>query len=89
MPAIPKRFMPRDESTEAASAEQQHNDTKFNREPRSARVEDPRRNARFQRPQRRSGGGQRGGRPMRHGRPPDRHGRPRAAADTRRSAVLS
>jgi Rne/Rng family ribonuclease len=64
------------ESTEATSAEQHHDDTKFNREPRSARVEDPRRSARFQRPQRRSGGGQRGGRPMRHGRPPDRHGRP-------------
>src|ERR1019366_2919131 len=63
------------ESSELSSAEQQHDDQKFNREPRSARVEDPRRNARFQqRPMRR--GGPRGGRPMRHGRPPDRHGRP-------------
>ncbi len=65
-----------DEASAPDSAEQQQNDSRFNREPRSARVEDPRRNARFQRPQRRSGGGQRGGRPMRHGRPPERHGRP-------------
>jgi ribonuclease G len=81
------------ESTEASSAEQQHNDTRFNREPRSARVEDPRRNARFQRPQRRSGGGPRGGRPMRHGsRPPDRHGRPSSGgghAPQRRPQLIS
>ena len=43
------------ESSAQDSAEQQQNDSRFNREPRSARVEDPRRNARFQRPQRRSG----------------------------------
>jgi Rne/Rng family ribonuclease len=74
---------------ELNSSDQQHNDTKFNREPRSARVEDPRRNARFQRPMRR--GGQRGGRPMRHGRPPDRHGRPSSGghAPQRRPQLIS
>ena len=79
-------------SAEPTSAEQQHNDSRFNREPRSARVEDPRRNARFQRPQRRSGGGPRGGRPMRHGRPPDRHGRPSSGgghAPQRRPQLIS
>lgn len=78
-------------STEPTSAEQHHDDTKFNREPRSARVEDPRRNARFARPQRRSGGGQRGGRPMRHGRPPERHGRPSSGghAPQRRPQLIS
>jgi len=79
-------------SVELSPAEQHHDDTKFNREPRSARVEDPRRNARFQRPQRRSGGGQRGGRPMRHGRPPDRHGRPSSGgghAPQRRPQLIS
>jgi Rne/Rng family ribonuclease len=78
-------------SSELNSAEQQQNDQKFNREPRSARVEDPRRNARFQRPQRRSGGGQRGGRPMRHGRPPERHGRPSSGghAPQRRPQLIS
>ena len=79
-------------TAEATSSEQQHNDTKFNREPRSARVEDPRRNARFQRPQRRSGGGQRGGRPMRHGsRPPERLGRPSSGgqAPQRRPQLIS
>src|ERR1019366_5297314 len=57
---------------------------------RSARVEDPRRNARFQqRPMRR--GGPRGGRPMRHGRPPDRHGRPSSGghAPQRRPQLIS
>jgi ribonuclease G len=49
----------------------QRNDQQFNREPRSARMDD-RRSARFQRPMRR--GGPRGGRPIRHGRPPERHG---------------
>jgi ribonuclease G len=83
------------ESSELSSTEQQHNDQKFNREPRSARVEDPRRNARFQRPARRSGGGggQRGGRPMRHGRPPERHGRPSSGggghAPQRRPQLIS
>jgi len=62
------------ESSGPDSVEQQQNDQRFNREPRSARVDDPRRSARFQRPMRR--GGPRGGRPMRHGRPPDRQGRP-------------
>jgi Rne/Rng family ribonuclease len=78
-------------SSELSPAEQQQNDQKFNREPRSARVEDPRRNARFQRPQRRSGGGQRGGRPMRHGRPPERHGRPGSGghAPQRRPQLIS
>jgi ribonuclease G len=78
------------ESSELSSAEQQHDDQKFNREPRSARVEDPRRNARFQqRPMRR--GGPRGGRPMRHGRPPDRHGRPSSGghAPQRRPQLIS
>jgi Rne/Rng family ribonuclease len=77
-------------SSELTSAEQQHNDQKFNREPRSARVEDPRRNARFARPMRR--GGQRGGRPMRHGRLPDRHGRPSSGgghAPQRRPQLIS
>ena len=80
------------EFAELSSAEQQQNDQKFNREPRSARVEDPRRNARFARPQRRSGGGQRGGRPMRHGsRPPERHGRPSSGghAPQRRPQLIS
>jgi len=79
-------------SSELSSAEQQQADQKFNREPRSARVEDPRRNARFARPQRRSGGGQRGGRPMRHGsRPPERHGRPSSGghAPQRRPQLIS
>jgi Rne/Rng family ribonuclease len=79
-------------ASEPTSAEQQNADTKFNREPRSARVEDPRRNARFARPQRRSGGGQRGGRPMRHGsRPPERHGRPSSGghAPQRRPQLIS
>ena len=80
-------------SAEPNSVAQQHDDTKFNREPRSARVEDPRRNARFARPQRRSGGGQRGGRPMRHGsRPPERHGRPSSGgghAPQRRPQLIS
>jgi Rne/Rng family ribonuclease len=78
-------------TSELTSAEQQQNDQKFNREPRSARVEDPRRNARFARPQRRSGGGQRGGRPMRHGRPPERHGRPSSGghAPQRRPQLIS
>jgi len=78
------------ESSELSSADQQLDDQKFNREPRSARVEDPRRNARFQqRPMRR--GGPRGGRPMRHGRPPERHGRPSSGghAPQRRPQLIS
>jgi ribonuclease G len=63
----------------------QRSDQQFNREPRSARMDD-RRSARFQRPMRR--GGPRGGRPMRHGRPPERHGHP-GHAPQRRPQLIS